>query len=365
MRLELTFWQRLRIGTAMRRDWYLALAKLSKEGIPIYESLKLMHQEFHRLQHPLMPLTALVLLGLRGQAMNPPTGPQGGALARRRSLGSELKGRVPHSESMLIEAGDSSGRLHSGLERAAALLDSRLSLMASLSQALLRPLGYLVTLMGLLIFLSVRMLPEFERTRPRALWSEGALRLAFVCDHVGWMVGAVLIVLLGASLGLSWFLPNATPSFRKRMDRWVFPFQLYASYQGASLLGSLSAFIQAGSGFTQAVQAIRSSSTPFMVQQCNALLLSLKMGKTPAQALCEQVILRPQHHWLILVYGLSQDTPRAYESIAKDIFVSVDRWIKNILGHALGNVMMALVGGVVFWVYWAMFEIVESVPMGL
>jgi len=31
----------------------------------------------------------------------------------------------------------------------------------------------------------------------------------------------------------------------------------------------------------------------------------------------------------------------------------------------LGNVMMALVGGVVFWVYWAMFEIVESVPMGL
>jgi type II secretory pathway component PulF len=65
------------------------------------------------------------------------------------------------------------------------------------------------------------------------------------------------------------------------------------------------------------------------------------------------------------VYGLSQDTPRAYESIAKDIFASVDRWIKNILGHALGNVMMALMGGVVFWVYWAMFEIVESVPMGL
>ena len=65
MRLELTFWQRLRIGSALRRDWYLALAKLSKEGIPIYESLKLMHQEFHRLQHPLLPLTALVLLGLR------------------------------------------------------------------------------------------------------------------------------------------------------------------------------------------------------------------------------------------------------------------------------------------------------------
>ena len=123
MRLELTFWQRLRIGSALRRDWYLALAKLSKEGIPIYESLKLMHQEFHRLQHPLLPLTAWVLLGLRGQAMGPTTGPQGGAKARRRSLGSELKGRVPHSESMLIEAGDSSGRLYSGLERAAALLD--------------------------------------------------------------------------------------------------------------------------------------------------------------------------------------------------------------------------------------------------
>lgn len=364
MRLELTRWQRLQIGAQTRRDWYLALAKLSKEGIPIYESLKVMHLEFKRLHHPLLPLAGLVLLGLRGQEMSSHLSVDARARARRRTLGSELKGRVPASESVLIEAGDLSGRLYSGLERAAALLDSRMNLHASLSQALMRPMGYLMTLMALLIFLSTRILPEFEQTRPRALWPDGASLLAFVCDHVALMGGSVLIVLLLTAWGLSWFLPNATPGFRKALDAHVFPFQLYASYHGASFLGSLAAFIQAGSGFTQAVQEIRSSSTPFMVQQCNALLLSLKMGKTPATALCELVILHPRHHWLIRVYGLSRDTPRAYESIAKDIYAHVDTWIRHVLGLALGLVMMALVGGMVFWVYWAMFEIVESVPIG-
>jgi type II secretory pathway component PulF len=364
MRLELTPWQRLKIDSRMRREWYLALAKLSKEGLPIYETLKVMHSEFNRLRHPLLPLTALVLLGLRGQESGDSRGVQATKFTRRRTLGSELKPHVPHAESLLIEAGDLSGRLHVGLESAAELLSSRLSLYASLSQALVRPLGYLMVSFVLLIFLSLRILPEFERTRPRVSWPEGARYLAFVCDHVALMGILVFLSLTLVGAGLAWFLPNATPPFRDKLNGFVFPFQLYASFHGACFLLALSAFIQAGSGFTQAVQSIRSSSTPFMVQQCNALLLKLKMGKTPSVALCELVIVHPKHHWLILVYGLSSDTPRAYQSIARDIHASVDTWIQRVLGHAMGHVLMATVGGLVFWVYWAMFAIVESVPLG-
>jgi hypothetical protein len=364
MKLELTAWQRFMIGTRMRREWYLALAKLSKEGLPIYETLRVMHVEFKRLKHPLLPLTALVLLGLRGQEPRVSKGLGVSQFTRRRTLGSELKPHVPHAESLLIEAGDLSGRLHMGLESAAELLSSRLSLYASLSQALLRPLGYVLVSLALLFFLSLRILPEFERTRPRALWPEGALRLAFVCDHAALICALLLLTLTLVGGGLAWFLPNATPGLRDKLNGVVFPFQLYASFHGACFLLALSAFIQAGSGFTQAVQSIRSSSTPFMAQQCSALLLKLKMGKAPATALCELAILHPKHHWLILVYGLSSDTPKAYQSIARDIHASVDTWIQRVLGDVLGHVLMAMVGGLVFWVYWAMFAIVESVPLG-
>ena len=364
MAFELSVWQRLRIGSRMRREWYLALAKLSKEGLPIYETLRVMHTEFKRLKHPLLPLTALVLLGLRGQESGGSSGARASPFTRRRTLGSELKPHVPHAESLLIEAGDLSGRLYMGLESAAELLSTRLSLYASLSQALLRPLGYLLVSIFLLVFLSLRILPEFERTRPRLLWPEGALYLAFLCDHVLLIGALVLLVLTLVGGGLAWFLPNATLAFRDKLNGHVFPFQLYASFHGACFLMALSAFIQAGSGFTQAVQSIRSSSTPFMVQQCNALLLKLKMGKTPALALCELSIVHPKHHWLILVYGLSSDTPKAYQSIAQEIHASVDTWIQLVLGHALGHALMMLVGGLVFWVYWAMFAIVESAPLG-
>lgn len=388
MSRELTWLEHLQITPRIRREWYLALAKLSREGLPLYDSLKIMHHEFQRLSHPLLPLSALVLMGLRGQepmvsnALNGVNGPNGmnglGALKalqrfktvtppslrRRRTLGSELKPHVPLSESLLIEAGDLSGRLHLGLESAAHLLETRLSLYQRVLNALYRPMGYALMIFLLMVFLSIKILPEFERTRPRAQWPIEALRLAWGCDHVfvlGWVGALGISVVLGA---LMWFLPQATPPMRRGLDRWVFPFHLYASFQGASFLLALSAFIEAGIGFTQAVQMVAQSSTPYMAHQCKALLHALKMGKPPSVALCELSIIHQKHHWLIVVYGLSKDTPMAYQSIAKQIYTAVDQWLEWVLGHLLGSLMLAFVGGMVCWVYWAMFEIVETPSWG-
>ena len=387
----LTLWQRVQITSSLRLEWYLVLAKLSKEGLPLYDTLKIMHLEFKRLGHPLFPLVSLVLLGLRGedwgqrqmenqkqsqtqwlmqlqmqlQMQRPLSGLSSAQISttRRRTLGSELRPHVPISEALLIEAGDMSGRLHLGLESAAQLLSQRLSLYDRVLKALLRPLGYGLLMWVLMLFLSLKILPEFERTRPKVNWPREALELAWVCDHVllgSWIMASLLVVL---GLGLMWFLPEGTPRIRAWLDRWIWPFQLYASFQGACFLLALSAFIQAGSGFTQAVQSIHLTATPYMAHQCKALLHALKMGKTPQVALCELSILHPKHHWLILVYGLSQDTPKAYERIAKEIFLSVDRWLMGVLGHVLGHVMLFLVGVMVCWIYWAMFEIVEATPM--
>ncbi len=366
----LTLWQRLQITSAVRLEWYLVLAKLSKEGLPLYDTLKIMHTEFSRLRHPLLPLVNVVLLGLRGQEVKARTGLRRGQnplhsdTGRRRTLGSELRAHVPISEALLIEAGDMSGRLHLGLESAAQLLGQRLSLFERVVKALLRPMGYGLLMLVLMVFLSLKVLPEFEHSRPKLNWPKEALELAWICDHVLWgsfALGALLILVV---LGLMWFLPQGTPRSRAWLDQWVWPFQIYASFQGACFLLALSAFIQAGSGFTQAVQSIRSSASPYMAAQCKALLHSLRMGKTPQEALCQLRILHHKHHWLILVYGLSADTPRAYERIAKEIFLSVDRWLMGVLGHFLGHVMLLMVGIMVCWVYWAMFEIVESTPLG-
>lgn len=360
----------------MRLEWYTVLAKLSREGLPLYDTLKIMNAEFKRLGHPLSPLVSLVLLGLRGEDssihLNAPRRqgpirsrtPLGAPLGRRRTLGSELRAHVPISEALLIEAGDMSGRLHLGLESAVQLLSQRLSLYDRVLKALWRPMGYGLLMLVLMVFLSLKILPEFEKTRPKLSWPKEALELAWVCDHVflGALTLSVMVVL--AVLGLMWFLPNATPRSRAWLDQWVWPFQLYASFQGACFLLALSAFIQAGSGFTQAVQSIRQSASPYMADQCKRLLHSLKMGKTPQVALCELRILHRKHHWLILVYGLSLDTPKAYERIAKEIFQAVDRWLMGVVGHLLGHVMLFLVGAMVCWVYWAMFEIVEATPLG-
>jgi toxin co-regulated pilus biosynthesis protein E len=351
--MKLTYMQRMAISADHRKEWYRALGKIAHDGLPIFEALERMSVEFAKTKHPLTPMVKLVLLRLRGAGISRPG-------QNRRTLGSELIGMVPDDEAMMIQAGDMSGRIAAGLHNAAGLVETKGALKSSIIGSLLKPVGYLLALNGLLLFMSAKLLPSFEKSKPRATWPARAQMLGSISDHSILIAGSVVSLMVLTGAALSWLVPNWTGELRDRCDRSVFPFTLIASISGASFLTTLSGYISAGTPFVEAVKNVSSTATPYMQSQCGKLLDMMKRGRRPEDALCQLAIIPPRYHWIISVYAMSGDTAKAYETIAEEMVFGVQKFVQRLFGYVISNLLLVVIGFMAFWIYGSMFDIALS-----
>lgn len=351
--MKLTFFQRVSISAAVRQEWYLALAKVAGDGLPIFEALDKMSAVFSKTGHPLAPLVRIVLLRLRGAGAAK-------ASVQRRTLGSELKGMVPDDEAMLIQAGDTAGRIEHGLRNAAKLVATKGTLNASVIGALRKPGGYLFGLLGLMVFMAVKIMPQFEKSRPRAMWPEQAQLLGTVADHVFLISGGVVMGVVLIVVSLKYAAPNWTGELREKFDRRVFPFNVMAAMSGASFLTSLSGFIGAGTSFADAIKSMQGTATPYIREQCGKVLDSMKRGRRPEEALCELPIIPQRFHWIIDVYAMSGDSEKAFLTIAEEMVLRVQILVTRLFSYVLGNLLMFVVVYMLFWIYKSMSDIALS-----
>ncbi len=351
--MQLTFWQRQAISDDHRKEWYRALGKIATDGLPIFDALDKMAVEFAKTKHPLTPMVKLVLLRLRGGGPSKPG-------QTRRTLGSELVGMVPDDEAMMIQAGDMSGRIATGLNNAAGLVETKGALKSSIIGALMKPIGYLVAMNGLLVFMSMKLLPSFEVSKPRHTWPERAQVLGSISDHSFLIAGTVATLMVLAFMGIKWIVPNWSGETREKFDRKVFPFTLIAAMNGASFLTTMAGYISAGTPFAEAVKNVSLTATPYMKYQCTKLGELMRRGRRPEEALCQLAIVPPRYHWIIAVYAMSGDAAKAYQTIAEEMVLGVQAFVKKLFGYVISNLMLVLIAFMAFWIYGSMFDIALS-----
>lgn len=350
--MKLTLLQRLQINGDHRRKLYGALAKVAADNKSWYSALEVMGAEFAVAKHPLAPLAKLVLLRMRGAGVSRPG-------QARRTLGSELSGMVPPDEAMLIQAGEMSGMMHSGLLNAADLVTSKARLKAAVFSNLTNPVGYFIALMAVLIYISISLLPTFEKTKPRTTWPEEAQLLGTVSDNVTLIVASSVALVLACAAGLQWVVPRWTGPVREKFDRNLFPFTLIAEINGASLLKSLAGYIASGTPFPEAVKNVSMSATPYMKEQCTKLLDMMRRGKRAEEALCRLAIVPQKYHWIIKVYAMSEDAAKVYEDIANELTRNVEEFVAKLFGH-VATAMKFSIGLLIIWIYGALNDIATS-----
>jgi type II secretory pathway component PulF len=355
--MALTFLERSAITPQHREEFYRIMGKLAADGLPTYEVLEHFNREFKRVGHPMSPLVAHVLIGLRG----------GGASVqgRRSTVGSVLMGMVPDSEAMLIQSGETNGLIPAGYQNAAELIAVRRDISASLKNALAKPIGYLFALVALLLFFGLKLLPSFEQSSPREGWPPSARVLAVIADNVYWITGGMIGAIIIASVVLTWLVPRWNNALRETFDRKVFPFTIISSIYGASLLTSLAGYINAGTPFATAVQHIRSVANPYMQMQCGRLMDAMRKGKAPEDSLILLSVLPQRYHWIVSVYGMSSHSGQAYKEISSEMLRLVKGRLQLIFDYILKNVLMASVGAMLFWIYLSMFEISTAAKIGM
>lgn len=345
--------------TQERLEWYRAMARLSRDGVPVFDAVKTLQYEFEKIRHPLAPLLLEVMLGLRGQNTRVNASAPRWAPHRRRTLGLELQGLVPAAEALLIEAADLSGELALGFEQASVLLEARQEMEGAIWGALAKPLGYALALVALMMYFSIEILPQFEHYRDRSLWPQELQLLAFVADHVLLLLLGVLGVGAGVMLVILKVLPRWTGRVRDAMDRHMFPFTLYASLSAAQLLGAIAGFVSAGLPFAKALEQISVSASPYMHHQCQKLRLSLKMGMRPEKALAHLDMIALEWRWMIVAQGLNTDTALSLKRMAQQMRARAKSHVKLVFADGLGNAMLIVVGLVVYWIYSSMMSLVQ------
>ena len=55
-----------------RLEWYLAMARLTRDGVPVFDAVQTLAREFEKIHHPLTALLHGVVMGLRGESARVP-----------------------------------------------------------------------------------------------------------------------------------------------------------------------------------------------------------------------------------------------------------------------------------------------------
>ncbi|MCX8016326.1 MAG: type II secretion system F family protein, partial [Rhodocyclaceae bacterium] len=304
---------RLRWDVARRADFYDIMADAAAQGLA---QLEVLQQIRRHLKHGdgLALIIDRVLLRLRGAQASPTRGGQ-------KTIGTELTGLLPQAEASMIAAGELSGAIEQGWRNAAQFARRQQALRASVLGALAKPTFYALAFLGLLLFLSMYLLPRFEQSKPRAQWPSYAQTLGWVSDHALWIVGGAAALLVAAAVLLGWLGRNWTGSGRDAADRRWPPFTVMSQIGGAGFMLGLASFLASGISFGEALIRMRATATPYMSWQIQRIEAALRQGKRPEEALLLSSLLARPYHWIVAVYGLvgAQDAARAYERIALEM----------------------------------------------
>lgn len=346
----LTAWQKLWITAQDRLQWYRAMGKTARDGMPQIEVLQSILVAHRATKHPLAPLIAELLRRMNG-------GARPGHIPERRTLGTELVGLVPAAEQLLIQAGDSSGMQADGFENAARYVEQNGVLLKEVSMALSKPVVYLASTVALFIYFAIAILPKFEKSRPRASWPASGQVLASIADHIYLLTGGLVFILVAVVLAMSWIVPNWIGSKRSWCDRKVFPFTLIGAMHGSSLLLGLAGFVGAGIPFKDAIMSIRQGASPYMRAQCDFILAVARTGRPAEEALISIPIIHPRYHWIFLVYGTTKDSKYAYRAIADLMTEQTQHFVSSVVARYFSLAMLIALGASLGWIYLSMLGI--------
>lgn len=350
--MSLSYWERNAITGEHRKEFYLAIAVASRNGISTYEALDRMLPSMEKSKHPLAPAIAAIMYRLRG-------GGDSHYGVKQRTLGTEVQGMFPREEAMLIQSGEKFGAVPQGLENAAIALTEKSKMKNLISTLLIKPVGYTTGLLVMMVFFRIKLIPQFELHHPRASWPTNALVLGWITDNIYFIIATVIAALIALTFGFMKIIPRWIGPKREVLDRY-FPLNLVAALNGVDFLRSLAGYIKSQIPISEALDNMKNSGTPYFSWQCSKVLRLMKDGIRVENALTQLSIIPLKYHWIIDVYSVSKDASAAYTTMAEKMAERVTTVMHRVFGWALGNLMMLAIGAALFLVWSTFFGIANS-----
>ena len=264
---------------------------------------------------------------------------------------------VPAAERVMIAAGESTGRLDEGFKMAGYTAEAIKRIQSAVRGALTKPAVLIGLFMIVTIFTSFKMVPTMLTIAPDvAQWPFVARSLhsyaMFVRGAGVWVMGGTIVF----AIVVLKTLPTWENNFRRKLDRRLPPWSVYRQFQGASLLITLSALVQAGNPIDVSLKQIRRISPPWLSWHLDKAIRAMAEGAKPAKAI-DTGLLDDETLGDLTDYDNAGSFADAIEAVGTDV---VEDTIARVTrtSEVIGYVVMGLVGAGVVWVYAAMIFLV-------
>lgn len=267
---------------------------------------------------------------------------------------------LPPAERVLLSAGEQTGALDVAFREAAYVAGAGQRLKEVIVGAMAYPAILVLMLAALLVFLSLRLMPAMAEITPVDTWPAVSRNLhdlaIFIRIAGAWVaLGLVLVAVVVMAT-----LPRWQDRVRRRLDHWLPPWTIYREYQGATFLLAMSALTKAGVPIDDALTRIRKIASPWLRWYVDMMYRALKgAGENPGRAIDMGLL----HHEVVgelQDYAAAGSFVDALEHTGRTIVEDTIKRIEVISAWIRG-VLLALVAGMVVWVYAAIGMVVLEV----
>lgn len=256
---------------------------------------------------------------------------------------------ISPGERMLLAAGEESGALPQAFAHAKYVATA----VHRIKMTLLGELFYPIVLVGvfivLLIVVSVNLMPTMASIAPVESWPTMSKILYYTSTfflHWWYAIIGGALAAIGVSL---WSLPRWSSNFRRKLDKGLPPWSIYAAIESATLLINCAAMVNTGNSFDNTVKKIRENSSPWLNWHLDLIIRRLSAGKKPSEAM-ETGLIDKETMGDIQDYDDSGAFNEAIGYIGEDIVEHTIHMIKLRAGVLRAITLVAVAGGIV-WTY--------------
>jgi type II secretory pathway component PulF len=345
-RITLNLRKRRGLAPQQRRAIYERVRAIITEGVSVYNGLDRLHQRYSSRKDSRALVYNEWLNMMRGGS----------------SFTAALRGWVPEHELILLDAGERGGNLEVGLTQALQVLEVSTRIRNAVIGAVSYPAILVAALIGILVYFATVLLPVFADTIPPNKWVGASAMLRTIAEGVvnyGVFIGlgfAGLVFIIGHTM------PRWTGAVRAYFDR-VPPWSVFKRYQAAAYLASLSSMIQSGISLEEGLSRIQKNASPWLRQHNGTARVRLRAGQPPGQALALPLFDVETLDDLAIYGGLS-----SFEQVLSIMATRVaESTIKrmNAFAKAMNTVMLLLIGGMVVWIFYSLYDLASAIGSGI
>jgi type II secretory pathway component PulF len=257
-------------GSKQRYKFYMKLAQLLENGVPLDTALKQIQTIAGRTRSSALPK---LYQRWRNQ------------IANGQNFGQVLAPYIPSSEAILIETGANSGKLIVAIQNTAQSIEQQAKVKTAIITASAYPMVLLAMLIAAMLLSAYKVIPTFEEIIPPEEWTGVSYVVASASKFIREYSFMIAVISVAVIAIIFYSLPRWTSKRRIMFDSFV-PWSMYKMWQGSSFLLAISSMMSAGVKLDETSLAkIARRSDPYLKQRINGLTRYITAGENLGDAL--------------------------------------------------------------------------------